>query len=317
MHAPSQGGKLKLVFLNGCESHELGKAVHEAGIPNVVCWETNCEDRAARIFCSAFYTHLQDKSPGETYHEAFEYAKTAVCTKTSMRSSDQWNTPMFELVDPAVRKITASGATAAGIPVFFRSRPRSRSKTPIRTRGSQPAPQDQTCREEHPPQWFKQWYNLLAIFMAIVCICIQFSAQHIKVEGGNSNLHDIKVEGSNNNIHIVSSASVPTIEGGGHPHPPAMPADHISADVLTAVVTAMHAKGDKERIEGEMQLEIETAKRIERDRRLEMEMAKLGEAQQQLEDEKIHFKPLKKLDTAMGNFKRKINKAFKLGKKRQ
>ena len=130
-------------------------------------------------------------------------------------------------------------------------------------------------------------------------------------------MHDIKVEGSNNNIHIVSSASVPTIEGGGHPHPPAMPADHISADVLTAVVTAMQAKGDKERIEGEMQLEIETAKRIERDRRLEMEMAKLGEAQQQLEDEKIHFKPLKKLDTAMGNFKRKINKAFKLGKKRQ
>ena len=49
----AQKGDLDLVFLNGCCSAELGKAVLEAGVPNVVCWESPTSDDAARIFSVA------------------------------------------------------------------------------------------------------------------------------------------------------------------------------------------------------------------------------------------------------------------------
>ena len=42
--SPARGGPLELVFLNGCESEALGKAVRRAGIPNVVCWRTLVEN---------------------------------------------------------------------------------------------------------------------------------------------------------------------------------------------------------------------------------------------------------------------------------
>jgi hypothetical protein len=123
-HSPSRDGELELVFLNGCNSHELGKAVHEAGIPHVVCWKTKCDDRAARIFSNAFYTYLHaHSSTGEMYAQAFEEAKIAVRTHTSVRPADGdgWTKQTFELTDPAARERTASGATAAGIPVLFSS----------------------------------------------------------------------------------------------------------------------------------------------------------------------------------------------------
>jgi len=47
---PSHGGCLELVVLNGCCSEPLGRAAHNAGVPSVVCWQTQVWDPAARIF---------------------------------------------------------------------------------------------------------------------------------------------------------------------------------------------------------------------------------------------------------------------------
>ena len=71
-HATAHGGALELVFLNGCCSEQLGRAIHQAGVPHVVCWRTKCRDDAARLFSKAFFsTHRQGKS----YVTAFEEAK--------------------------------------------------------------------------------------------------------------------------------------------------------------------------------------------------------------------------------------------------
>ena len=48
-HAPVNGGTLELVFLNGCLSEDLGTAVHQAGVPHVVCWRTLAENSAAQV----------------------------------------------------------------------------------------------------------------------------------------------------------------------------------------------------------------------------------------------------------------------------
>jgi hypothetical protein len=125
-YAPFKGGNLELVFLNGCSSHALGEAVHEAGIPNVVCWETSCNDEAAQIFSTAFYKHLQEHGKG--YAQAFDHAKHAVLTETEGRS-DGMSTPKYAFADPAAHiengrmQRTASGAWPAGTPVFFPKAP--------------------------------------------------------------------------------------------------------------------------------------------------------------------------------------------------
>jgi hypothetical protein len=135
-HAPSKGGKLQLVFLNGCSSYQLGEAVHKAGIPFVVCWHTMVHDEAARIFSEAFYVHLE--RPTATYAEAFEQAKHAVHEITISKQGDnRFSIPKFSLENPAAGKKTASGAWAAGIPHLFGAnaassaeRSKSRSKSP-------------------------------------------------------------------------------------------------------------------------------------------------------------------------------------------
>ena len=61
-HSPRSGGRLELVFLNGCCSEELGRAVHAAGVPVVVCWSTLAENSAARIFAMTFFkTYMRGK----------------------------------------------------------------------------------------------------------------------------------------------------------------------------------------------------------------------------------------------------------------
>jgi hypothetical protein len=61
-HSPRSGGRLELVFLNGCCSEELGRAVHAAGVPVVVCWSTLAENSAARIFAMIFFkTYMRGK----------------------------------------------------------------------------------------------------------------------------------------------------------------------------------------------------------------------------------------------------------------
>ena len=59
---------LELVFLNGCSSEELGRAVHDkAGVP-WVCWRTACNDEAARFFSIKFFQALN--RAGTSYHDA-------------------------------------------------------------------------------------------------------------------------------------------------------------------------------------------------------------------------------------------------------
>lgn len=69
-HSPRSGGRLELVFLNGCCSEELGRAVHAAGVPVVVCWSTLAENSAARIFAMTFF---------KTYMRGKDY-RQAVCS---------------------------------------------------------------------------------------------------------------------------------------------------------------------------------------------------------------------------------------------
>jgi hypothetical protein len=118
-YAPSKGGNLGLVFLNGCSSYQLGKAVHSAGIPFVICWRTSVHDEAACIFSVAFYRHLQEQL-NATYEGAFEQAKQAVLEKTvPKQGDDRISIPKFTLENPAAGTKTASGAWAAGIPHLF------------------------------------------------------------------------------------------------------------------------------------------------------------------------------------------------------
>lgn len=47
--SPARGGPLRLVFLNGCQSEDLGRAVLAAGVPHVVCWSTLVETKVKPI----------------------------------------------------------------------------------------------------------------------------------------------------------------------------------------------------------------------------------------------------------------------------
>ena len=52
---PTIAGSLELVFLNGCRSERLGRALLDAGVPTVVCWSTLVADGAARVFARTFF----------------------------------------------------------------------------------------------------------------------------------------------------------------------------------------------------------------------------------------------------------------------
>ena len=101
-----RGGVLELVFLNGCESEDLGRALREqAKVPWVVCWRTKCNDEAARLFSVHFFEALSLAGALETepYPSAFYQAKSALITKHT-------------------RAGTSADGTAAQVPKFvFRS----------------------------------------------------------------------------------------------------------------------------------------------------------------------------------------------------
>jgi len=130
-HTQAKGGELELVFLNGCNSEALGRAVHQGGVACVVCWKTRVHDRAARVFACAFFKKI---AAGGRCDVAFEEAKRAVeCVtrKGTIRTPTgpmDAEVPMFELVDPdAPRMPTASGQppprspppTRAGVPLLL------------------------------------------------------------------------------------------------------------------------------------------------------------------------------------------------------
>ena len=114
---------LRLVSLNGCNTEELGNALHQAGVPVVVCWRTRLEDMAGRIFGTAFYDHC---AQGCSEREAFDRAahKVRLVTRPGTINDGQLkaHVPKYELRDPALPAV-ATGCEplpdAAGVPIFI------------------------------------------------------------------------------------------------------------------------------------------------------------------------------------------------------
>ena len=76
-------GDLELVFLNGCESLQLGEELVAAGVPYVVCWESSVEDTPAKAFSVGFFEAVQQSINQGTppdYNAAFDLAKAKVST---------------------------------------------------------------------------------------------------------------------------------------------------------------------------------------------------------------------------------------------
>ena len=113
-----RGDVLELVFLNGCESEALGRALcQQANVPWVVCWRTKCNDETARLFSVYFFEALGRVGAleEEPYRSAFHEAKGALMT-CHMRAG-----------------ILADCSTAAQVPKFQFSDPRRHA--PSATRG--------------------------------------------------------------------------------------------------------------------------------------------------------------------------------------
>ena len=110
-----RGDVLELVFLNGCQSEALGRALVQANVPWVVCWRTNCHDEAARLFSFYFFEALGRVGAleEEPYLSAFHEAKGALMTR-HMRAGiladrrTEAQVPKFTFRDP--RRPTASAA---------------------------------------------------------------------------------------------------------------------------------------------------------------------------------------------------------------
>ena len=118
---PSRGGCLELVFLNGCCSENLGKAIRDAGVPNVVCWRTQTEDGAARAFAKGFFEALEN---GDTVADAFEAATLAVKCVTRLGKNAHLDAmvPKYELREPRTASAMPNVSPepwAAGVPVLL------------------------------------------------------------------------------------------------------------------------------------------------------------------------------------------------------
>jgi hypothetical protein len=92
--SPAAGGGLELVFLNGCRSAELGRAVHAAGVPFVVCWRSRTADDAARRFSVSFFNAYRYHND---YRRAFQQAKLEVAT---LPKKSACRLPKYALTDP-------------------------------------------------------------------------------------------------------------------------------------------------------------------------------------------------------------------------
>ena len=118
------GGNLELVFVNGCCSLDLGKAVHAAGVRTVICWQTQAQDEPAKILAREFFRHV---AFGKSYPDAFDQAVQAVklvVREQKDRAGNVTRVREFEMRVP----FTPPGAafagnlkqpSAAGIPVLL------------------------------------------------------------------------------------------------------------------------------------------------------------------------------------------------------
>ena len=115
---------LEFVFINGCESLHLGKALRDGGVPHVVCWETKVEDTPAYHFAVEFYRALNSNNC-EDYRGAFEAAKLAVESSLLRKGAEAGlrdiMIPKFELRRPGSPPIRACNPPprAAGVPVYL------------------------------------------------------------------------------------------------------------------------------------------------------------------------------------------------------
>ena len=102
----AERGTLELVFLNGCCSAALGRAVIDAGVRNVVCWESPTLDSAARVFSVAFFEAVQqmiNQGNAVNYKAAFASAKRKVEHITrpgKLPSGASADVPKYELRAP-------------------------------------------------------------------------------------------------------------------------------------------------------------------------------------------------------------------------
>ena len=111
------------MFLSGCHSADLGRSIHDRGVPFVVCWKTMVHDEAAYLFTRGFFQSLGEQgvaSDGKfkyDYKAAFAAGRAAVEAK--MRPSrDGSRVPYFFLGDPDQEK-KRGNRWAAGLPKLF------------------------------------------------------------------------------------------------------------------------------------------------------------------------------------------------------
>ena len=124
--------QLELVFLNGCESENLGTAVCQAGVRSVVCWLTKVRDDAASLFAIAFFEAV---SNGHDIQRA--YANAVLALRVQHYTVDRAPPRLRDVEDPfaeedseqvsdtlpkaplANRISAVPGQRAAGIPILL------------------------------------------------------------------------------------------------------------------------------------------------------------------------------------------------------
>ena len=100
---------------NRCTSETLGRAVHQAGVPWVVCWSTPCDDEAARLLSVTFFQILA-ASADCSYEDAFRQATSNVKLLTRpcmLANGTRVELPKFAFRDPrdAIRPAAGQQAT--------------------------------------------------------------------------------------------------------------------------------------------------------------------------------------------------------------
>ena len=70
---------LQLCFLNGCNTEGLGLRIRAAGVDHVVCWRTETEDKAAKLFATAFYEshYSRSRPPAAAFADACNLVQAA------------------------------------------------------------------------------------------------------------------------------------------------------------------------------------------------------------------------------------------------
>ena len=116
------GGILELVILNGCSSLSLGRMVARAGVPNVVCWKTRVQDKAAKAFALAFFREdARETCRRARRSDAVLSVELADTSRLVPRDQDQCDTLRAAGPDVPVDEghTPETASDAAGVPVLL------------------------------------------------------------------------------------------------------------------------------------------------------------------------------------------------------